>query len=82
MTVVSDHVMMIFMEFNVYRYCNLDRGDEQASCLSTLVCLPFLSSRFGTVFVIAVFDLYSDGRSGVRSQAGAMLLPCPVQTGT
>lgn len=77
------------MEFNVYRYCNLDRGDEQASCLSAFVCLPFLGSRFRTVFVIAQFGRYSDwpagrtvGRSGVRSQAGAVLLSCPVQTGS
>jgi hypothetical protein len=79
---VGSGQVMIFMEFNVYRYCNLDRGDEQASCLSTLVRLPFLSTRFRTVIIIAVFDRYIDGRSGVRSQAGAMLLSCPVQTGT
>ena len=64
------------MEFIVDRYCNLDRGDEQASCLSTLVCLPFLTSRVRTVCVIALFDRYSDGR-----QAGAVLLSCPVHTG-
>jgi len=78
-TVGSGHVM-IFMEFNVYRYCNLDRGDEQASCLSTFVCLPFLSSRFRTVSVTAVFDRYSDGRTVRGSIAGrgsAYLMSCP-----
>jgi len=81
-TVGSGRVM-IFMEFNVYRYCNLDRGDEQASCLSTLVCLPFLGSRFRTVFVIAVFGRCSDwptGRTVRGSIAGrdsASLMSCP-----